>query len=234
MYKNRLYAQAAGEPAPSVERFQAFARAREQLSDLVADYLRIQGLADDAAKIHERANIGGLRASEKWESVPHETPDEVHAFYRDLTEYFPELIRWNTSPSFQRILAGLERVRGERVLEIGGGLGTTAEYLATRGNRVDYYDLPGVLLDFARWRFSRLDGEIPAGGGGEIVNEWGSVAYDRVVAIDVIEHFHPDEFERLTDSLARALRPGGVLFAHNHFDKRDGIFPFHYEHADEW
>jgi len=55
-----------------------------------------------------------------------------------------------------------------------------------------------------------------------------------VIAIDTIEHFHPDEFDATMDRLAACLRPGGVLFAHNYWSQANGSFPMHFDHSERW
>jgi len=177
-----------------------------------------------------------LPVADKWNVEQPQTVDQVRAFYGNTPQYFYDLVKWNATPAFQRILNCLVNVQGEKVLEIGGGLGTITEFLATHGNRVDYYDVPGVLSEFAKWRFARLgrfSQNIRMVERGEAINSNGT-GYDRVVAIDVIEHLHPDEFDSVVDGLATGLRPGGVLFAHNNWSDQNGMYPFHFDHTARW
>lgn len=230
-YYHRKFEIEMGAPPASLEHAARFFEARKQLSALVAEYT-----GEDPETVYQRANVGVLPVAEKWTRDHPQTPEQVRAFYGNTPEYFYDLIKWNTSPAYQGLLARLAGVHGERVLEIGGGLGTMAEFLATRGNQVHYYDVPGVLRDFAVWRFARLNGRVPS---IEIVERWemadaDGAVYDRVIAVDVLEHIHPDEFDRICDGLALALRSGGVLFAHNNWSQMDGSYPQHFDHAACW
>jgi len=99
------------------------------------------------------------------------------------------------------------------------------------GNRVDYCDLPGPMLDFAKWRLGRLlSAQVnfladPRGSGSGV--------FDRVVAIDVIEHIHPDEIDEQLFHLHRVLKPGGVLTVHNTFEV-SATYPQHFDHSATW
>lgn len=221
-YYDRKFAYAAGEPPPTLDRFQEYFAARKQLAQLVAEFT-----GEEAELVYQRANVGVLPAAEKWNRVKPRTPEAVRNFYGSTPEYLYDLISWNTTPAYQRLLSRLRGVTGEHILEIGGGLGTTTEYLAGHGNEVDYYDLPGLLLDFASWRFARSRLKI------NIVGRPGA-DYDRIIAIDVIEHIHPEEFFPMLDGLIAALKPGGLLFAHNNWSQENGLYPFHYDHAARW
>jgi len=230
-YFDRKFAYAAGEPPASLERFKPYFKAQKQLAELVAEFT-----GEDAELVYQKSCTGVLPVADKWNVEQPQTVDQVRAFYGTTPQYFYDLVKWNATPAFQRILNRLAEVQGEKIFEIGGGLGTTTEFLATRGNRVDYYDVPGVLSDFAKWRFARLNGfsqNIRMVERGEVINGNGA-GYDRVVAIDVIEHLHPDEFDPVVDGLATGLRPGGVLFAHNNWSDQNGMYPFHFDHTARW
>jgi cyclopropane fatty-acyl-phospholipid synthase-like methyltransferase len=60
--------------------------------------------------------------------------------------------------------------------------------------------------------------------------------YDLIVAVDVIEHFHPDEFEDTLDSMNNLRGPDGVFYLHNNFREAEEM-PQAFDHAaefDEW
>jgi len=223
-FYDRQFAIAAGEPPSSLDRFRPYFEAQHKLAELVAEFT-----GEDAELVYQKSCTGVLPVADKWKVDAPQTPDEVRAFYGSTPQYLYDLVKWNSTPTYQRLLNYLAHVSGARVLEFGGGIGTLAEYLAVRGNAVDYYDVPGVLLDFAAWRFARLPGNAP-----RIVARWEIGKYDWVTAIDVLEHLHPDEFEQTCNGLAWALKPGGRLFAHNNWSQENGMFPFHFDHAAAW
>jgi SAM-dependent methyltransferase len=241
-YYDRKFAYAAGEPPASLERFTHYFEAQRKLADLVAEYT---GESPDA--VYQKSCVGGLPVLDAWNVAQPKTVDEVHDFYGNTSAYFYDLVKWNASPGYQRVLKQLQGVNGKHVLEIGGGIGTTTEFLAMNGNYVDYYDVPGVLRDFAAWRFKRIepafDRMTKAGDEPyrpiQMIEQWEIAdepgrGYDLIVAIDVLEHLHPDEFDFICDGLMMGLNPGGVLFAHNTWHDGNGLYPFHYDHADKW
>jgi len=243
-YYDRQFAYAEGAPPASMERIAKYFEAQHKLSALVAEYT-----GEDVETVYAKASSGIAPIHDQWRIQQPTTPDEVRAFYGRTPQYLYGLVKWNATPAYQAILGRLRGVRGEKILEFGGGLGTTAEFLATQGNRIHYYDVPGVLRDFAAWRFERLhpywDSHSPSKNGDlsyrpiELIERWeiadgNGAGYDRVVAIDVLEHLHPDEFESVVDGLVSAIKPGGILFAHNNWEKKDNPYPSHFDHAALW
>ena len=241
-YYDRLYAYAEGEPVASMERVAKYFQAQHQLSELVAEYT-----GEEVESVYAKACSGIMPVHDQWKVKHPTTPDEVRHFYGNTPDYIYSLIKWNSTPAFQSVLNKLRNVRGEKVLEFGGGLGTTAEFIALDGNQVDYYDVPGVLRDFAAWRFKRLEPywDLQTKEGDppyrpiQMIDQWEMAddeghGYDRIVAIDVLEHLHPDEFDFLCDGLLMGLKPGGVIVAHNNWEKKDAPYPSHFDHADKW
>jgi 2-polyprenyl-3-methyl-5-hydroxy-6-metoxy-1,4-benzoquinol methylase len=213
-------------PPPSLEPAHRHAELQRSLSELVAEYT-----GESVETVFERSCAGGLPVRDAWQVAHPKTANETRAFYGRTTQYFYDLVKWNSSPAFQRLIAPLHHVRGERVLEIGGGLGTVSELLAAHGNRVDYYDVPGVLRDFAAWRFTRLNGH---SANVSFVDAWEESIYDRIIALDVLEHVHPDEVDSMLRAIAFGLKPGGVFMAHNTWDQMGGVYPFHFDHSKRW
>lgn len=235
-YESKFAVESGLRPAPSLDNIHQHYVAMGQLSELVAEYT-----GEPVVDIYQRAISGSTAVADQWAIDNPQTADEVRRFYGTTRAYLYDLARWNALPQFVHVMRGLEHVRDEQVLEIGGGLGTTSEFLAVNGNDVDYYDLPGVLLDFACWRFERLRrklAEKPQNGARipRVIDDLtqAHATYDRIVAIDVIEHLHPDEFDVLLDRLAALLRKGGAFYAHSPFDKGNGAYPQHFEHAEKW
>lgn len=225
-YYDAKFRAQSGEPPPSVEGLHKYFSAEFALAQLLGEYT---GETPDEIMIKATSAAHVIR--DEWNIADPKTPAEFERFYATQAHYLYDLVHWNASPMYQRILRMLAEVKGERVLEFGGGLGTLTEYLATRGNRVDYCDVPGVLLDFARWRFRRLNGYAD---NIRVVSEWELGAFDRVVAIDVLEHLHPDSAEVVIEGLILTLKPGGYLVAHNEWDKHDGRYPQHFDHSAIW
>lgn len=238
-YYDRLFAYQEGEPLASLQRLQGYYEAQRDLAALVAEYT-----GEDPETVFQKSCSGGWAVADQWRVKQPQSADAVRDFYGTTPAYFYDLVKWNTTPLFQKLLGQLAGVSGERILEIGGGIGTMTEFLATHGNRIDYYDVPGVLRDFAAWRFQRLEpyfDSLVAKNGDDtpyrpiqLIERWEEGVYDRVIAIDVLEHIHPEEIERMLAGIAFALKPGGLLFAHNNWSQQEGAYPFHFDHSDAW
>ena len=100
-----------------------------------------------------------------------------------------------------------------RMLDLGSGVGTTAQFFAAIGYEVTLADVSPVLLDFARWRLERrgvkatylhLPADLPEG------------QYELVTALDVMAHVA--DTAETARQVHRALQPGGLFVAN--FDVR--------------
>lgn len=225
-YYYRFLHESGELPPPSLAPALRHAELQHSLSELVSQFT-----GESAETVFERSCAGGLPMRDAWQIANPKTASETRAFYGQTPNYLYDLVKWNASPAFQRLIAPLHHVRDERVLEIGGGLGTVSELLAVNGNRVDYYELPGLLRDFAQWRFARLNGHAD---NVSIVDAWSEFTYDRIIALDVLEHVHPDEIDQMLRAIVFGLRSGGVLMAHNTWSQLGGVYPFHFDHSLRW
>jgi len=107
---------------------------------------------------------------------------------------------------------------GGCVLDVGGGPGRYAEWLADHGYRVTLADLSPELLDIAR---ARLLARHASGGSIAEITEvdardlsrWPNACFDAVLSLGPMYHMpHAVDRDRATRELARVLRPGGVAF----------------------
>lgn len=106
---------------------------------------------------------------------------------------------------------------GARVLDIGGGPGRYAIWLAQRGHRVVLADLSPELLAIARE-------QVAVAGVGALLEEiveadacdlsrWAGGSFDAALAMGPFYHLpDPADRERAAAELARVLRPGGLAF----------------------
>lgn len=104
-----------------------------------------------------------------------------------------------------------------RILDIGGGPGRYALWLAERGYRVVLADLSPTLLDIARERVRNapvgtLVEEIVEADACDL-SRWTNDSFDAVLALGPFYHLpDPSDHEQATAELSRVLRPGGVAF----------------------
>jgi hypothetical protein len=227
-YLDRKRAVERGDLAlPSTAAMLLEHQALRDLSALVAEYMNSIGIQEPVELVMAKSTSGAGMVADRWQLTKPATSAEVREFYDGCREYLYDLVRWNVWPPFQRLLRLLSDVQAERVLDFGGGLGTVSEYLFAHGNQVDYFDISTEMQRFAAWRFNRITSPTRP----RIVGAWQREHYHRVIAVDVIEHVHPDEFDDTLDRLAEALVPGGLLFAHNNFKGPSELYPQHFDHA---
>lgn len=210
---------------PLIERYRVLA---EQVADFTGE---------SAEVVVAKAARASQNVREVWQQQQPCLPAEVRAFYGDHENgYLYDLLEWNCSPMYQQLLNAIAQWQRSDCLVIGAGLGLEAEVLASLGNRVDVFDLPGILRTFAEKRLAQLGHDVHFWQQHTLPEVPGSARYDLVVALDVLEHVHPDELQRTLDAIDRLLRPGGALYAHNNWGQQD-IYPMHYDHSapfSEW
>ncbi len=99
---------------------------------------------------------------------------------------------------------------GARVLCVADGEGRNSVWLASRGMRVDAFDLSAVAVEKARKLAGRSRAAVDYAVGGCDDWIWPQDMYDAVVAI-FVQFADPPMRARLFANMARCLRPGGVL-----------------------
>lgn len=210
------YLQASGR-TPLIQRY-------SDLAHMVGEFT---GEAPDL--VVAKAVSGSKNVSKAWRESPPTDAHSERAFYGDAANgYLYDLINWNCQPQYERLLTPLKGISGQRVLVIGAGLGTEADVMADR-NRVDVFELPGTLKNFAMRRLGR---RVDWLHGNTLVESLDhEEEYDLIVAIDTLEHVHPDDLGDVLAALEMALKPhGGSLYAHNNFGQQD-IYPMHHDHS---
>lgn len=169
-------------------------------------------LSEDPNLVVAKSMDGEGDSARRWRNLNPSTPEEVRGFYGDpLNSYLYNLIAWNCTPRYERIIEPLYQVRDSMCLVVGPGLGTEADVLLQGGNRVQAFELPGVLREFVDWRFQGRVGLL------EFYPAWP--VYDVAVAVDVLEHIHPAELDGTLAQIAAALKPGGLLVMHAEWDE---------------
>jgi 2-polyprenyl-3-methyl-5-hydroxy-6-metoxy-1,4-benzoquinol methylase len=118
----------------------------------------------------------------------------------------------NANNDFRRIALTqilLPLIPGERVLDVGCGMGFMTEALVRSGRQVVPLDIERSLVHHTNQRINRY---VPSGNGtlyaGYAV-PFADQSFDTIVCLDVIEHVEDDL--RLVKEFRRLLRPGGHL-----------------------
>jgi mycofactocin glycosyltransferase len=135
--------------------------------------------------------------------------------YYDKTEHYSyELMWWHSLVHDQAPLAYVVALHlalqngFKDYLDFGSGVGSGGLLFAKHGFSISLADVSSTLLDFSRRRLQAR--EIPATFIDLKTTELPVGQYDFITAMDVFEHIA--EPEKAVEPIARALRPGGILF----------------------
>jgi glycosyltransferase involved in cell wall biosynthesis len=116
-------------------------------------------------------------------------------------------------------LSGIKE--GDRVLDVGCGCGELTFHSAIQGARAIGIDYAASAVDLAKEALRDFSPEIQervqfivASAEDCEMIEAESEGFDRVFLMDVIEHLHPWQIERVYRRLYRALKPGGKIICH--------------------
>lgn len=205
---------------------------------LIDRYKRLCGMVGTYTKqtadlVAAKAIIGVETTRDYWRKLMPQNPREERAFYGDRENgYLEGLVWWNCQPIYERMIKPLRNARLGHCLVVGAGLGSEVEALLNSGNTVDVFELPGALRDFLAWRFADTKGVTIL--QGDTLGECAMTSYDLIVALDVIEHIHPDELPNTLDVLDDVLKKTGLLYVHNNFSTEEGRFPQHHDHTQAW
>lgn len=209
-------------------------------SEQVTRFNRIMDLMRNFTGLLEHEILDNMKNSrnsvrDAWNRISPKSTEEVKLFYgKEDNGYLFDLMNWNTDLFYINITRPLREYSGKNVLVIGAGLGEEAEILAY-SNKVDIFEFPGILRDFCK---KRLGNSIKFFNKEyDLYDTWmiksPKTEYDLIVAIDVIEHIHPDEFEKTMKAISMMIVPGGQLYCHNNFKQQD-IYPMHYNHEENF
>src|SRR5262245_49120182 len=129
-------------------------------------------------------------------------PVGTKAFFDDLDEYRFDKLRYLPT------LVDFSGFRGQRLLEVGCGIGTDLVRFASGGARVTGVDLSQTAIDLARTNLSvhGATAEELRVANAEAL-PYGDHTFDVVYGHGVIQY--TDDPARLVRECARVLRPGG-------------------------
>ena len=159
--------------------------------------------------------------------------EDATAFYEDTvgTGHLLELAAWHLSSA--DYIADTLRLQGMsargQVLDFGGGIGTHAlsAALLPQGDHVWFVDLNPHNRAFVQQRAEALGIGHKLSAHRDLA-ETGSVRFDTVVCLDVLEHL-PDPSAQLLEFHGR-MRAGAVAVLNWYFFKgHNGEYPFHFD-----
>ena len=179
-----------------------------------------QAAADAAAAVTDASTIKPIATGDaykdevqkQWDHDPAGSHYVKNATPRTL-EWFLEVERhrYGTYAPWMPLTMEFARHRGERVLEIGGGIGTDLAQFAANGADVTDLDLSSGHLDLARenFRLRGLKGTFQHQDAETLPFDDGT--FDLVYTNGVIHH--TPNTARLVDEIYRVLKPGGRVIA---------------------
>jgi 2-polyprenyl-3-methyl-5-hydroxy-6-metoxy-1,4-benzoquinol methylase len=130
--------------------------------------------------------------ADDWNEHAPQGGEQIHKWYCDTPLYLFELCAYHAnSPTYPLVTDAIERIcseKGGRILDFGGGDGDMALKLVRRGLNVEYCDVPGKTMEFAKWRFNKYGFDIKCISSDEpnVVPIDGQ--YDVILCMDVLEH----------------------------------------------
>lgn len=147
--------------------------------------------------------------------------EEVKAYYKGQGER--EWLRLTTAEGLVEFEVTAHTLAaylkpGSRVLDIGGGPGRYAIWLAEQGYAVTLADLSAELLEIARTRISEAGlaekfEEIVQADATDL-SHWADATFDAVVCLGPFYHLpDPADREKAAREIVRVLKPGGLAFA---------------------
>ena len=102
---------------------------------------------------------------------------------------------------------------GMRVLELGGGFGELAHFLAAEHEcEVDSYNISSQQVEYARARCEGLPVNVRQQDYREAADE--SRQYDRVVSVGLMEHVGPKNYRAFFELARSRLKGGGLALVH--------------------
>jgi len=166
-----------------------------------------------------------------WLEANPKTPEEMKDWYQNRAgpAYIEDLAYLNLIPMYwdgaQQLM-----VSNKRIIDFGGGIGSLSIVLKAVGNAVTFVEWPSKQRDFARWRFARRGLDINL---ADDLNN-GMKDYDAIISTDVIEHIHPDEYDKVAQNFARVLKPDGEVKALARWTAIGEDCPMHFNEPDKW
>lgn len=146
-------------------------------------------------------------------------------FYRGNRLYLYDIGLFNMGKGYKDRLRPLEEVGGQKVLDIGCGIGSLVFSLGSC-NQVMGYEVNEVLLDFCRWRKAKhnLSGEFT-----DVMPALGN--FDLITAVDVLEHI--EWLGQYLLELGKGMKAGAMLYHYDTFEGGGGMWPMHFNYSKD-
>ena len=180
---------------------------------VVDDFAEFSGIPLDVV-VERVANFHRINADD-WNALGASSFSERAAtFYESSHNFIFGILSANPSPNAvieklnrfnPRILEAIRAHPGKKFFEFGGGIGVFCEIAARMGKHVYYMELPGIVFDFAQWRFSKLGLDIKVfAAKSDVIYLPGK--YDIIYTDAVLEHLPRSLQIEATKAIAQSGR----------------------------
>ncbi|MBC7473558.1 MAG: methyltransferase [Candidatus Sericytochromatia bacterium] len=149
----------------------------ENISDLIL-YVRKNEL-----EILKLIKSAMLNRNIEWEEL---SKYSILDFHRSNEANIFCLSKWNAEEKYQNIIRYIKYIcknRQGKILDFGGGIGELTINLASIGLDIDFIEVPGKTLEFAKWKFKRRALNINTYTSLNQLKE----RYDIIICLDVLE-----------------------------------------------
>lgn len=164
--------------------------------------------------------------SGSWIESQPKTQEEVIKFYED-SNYIEELAKWHDEDkinSVRKLYKALSYIDGNKILDLGAGIGTDSMMLKDLNWDVNYYEINKGCVSFFKFRLKKYNLDIPI-----VKNISENAPYDCICFFDVIGHIlNPFEFLTELSKYTNQLLFTVDIGVH---DERKGGHPQHYDHS---
>lgn len=179
--------------------------------------INIFSLAKEFLKVSDEELLDLIKNNLENSRKEWETRISDEDFYKNTKTLIIGLVEFNNKERLTNFYHPVQNLRDLKVLDFGGGIGTLS-FLLSPENKVDYYDLPSITQDFAKFMNTKMEcgvnfieTPLPSGNIVSIENNnlhpinFLNKTYDLVIAFDVLEHLRDpiDTIKKLDKLLKR-------------------------------
>lgn len=162
------------------KKYEVPAETARNIDERIAELVKYTGKSE--SEILELLKTAMNDRNREWEFLSQES---ALSFHRNSEANIYCLTKWNNEDKYQEITNYINficRQKGGDILDFAGGIGDLSIKLASNNLHVDFLEVPGKSLAFAKWRFKRNFLDL------KIFTSLNQVdKYDIIIALDVLE-----------------------------------------------
>ena len=166
------------------------------------------------------------RLADGWKERKCSTED----FYKDNRDYLYDNAKYNNFLMYQvQRLLPLVRIRGQRTLDIGCGIGALVSMLGEQDNESTGYDINPQIIAFAEFLKTKYNLKAKFVTGKPDFSQ-----FDLITALGTFEHF--ENLEEFVAELGKTMKTNSFLYHYDDFGDQT-ISPMHFDYSkdmDSW